>query len=471
MFSYRSSLLNAIFATVAILTLGIDPALGQQAGQRIAGDGNLFSQIGWTQLSDQAKSESPSIAQSPSNDSLKPAGAFDGTRSHQPLTLAAVEAMALAAHPAIGEAAARVQAAQGRWLQSGLPFNPEIGYSGQQLGSGGQAEQHGIVLAKKFVRGGKLELNRAVECEEIHLRNAKLARQQQRIITDVRIAYYQVLAAGRRLELARQLNDINSQALRAAESLARAKEGSRVDVLQAQIELETVAAALHQAEFEATSAWRRLATLVGQPDWGFQPLDGSLESRDDPLTFDQAWHSLEAESPEILLAQIAVEKACRQLRRQQVESVPDLDVQAVLQHDNGTGGMDGNLQVMFPLRTINRNQGGIQEASAHVMAARQALDRKRLELRTNLAEIFAIYETALDQVSHYSETILPKAAENLDLVRRGYEAGEFSFVEVLLVQRTYAEKSSIYLKALGELWTRKLEIEGLLLKDSLRDFE
>ena len=471
MFSYRSSLLNAIFATVAILTLGIDPALAQQAGQRIAGDGNLFSQIGWTQLSDQAQSESPSIAQSPSNEAVKPAGAFDGTQPYQSLTLAVVEGMALAAHPAIGEAAARVQAAQGRWLQSGLPFNPEIGYSGQQLGSGGQAEQHGIVLAKKFVRGGKLELNRAVECEEIHLRNAKLARQQQRIITDVRIAFYQVLAAGRRLELARQLNDINSQALKAAESLARAKEGSRVDVLQAQIELETVVAALHQAEFEATSAWRRLATLVGQPDWEFQPLDGSLESRDDPLTFDQAWHSLEAESPEILLAQIAVEKACRQLRRQQVESVPDLTVEAVLQHDNGTGGIDGNLQVMFPLRTVNRNQGGIQEASAQVMAARQSLDRKRLELRTNLAEIFAIYETALDQASHYSETILPKASENLDLVRRGYEAGEFSFVEVLLVQRTYAEKSSIYLKALGELWTRKLEIEGLLLKDSLRDFD
>ena len=183
------------------------------------------------------------------------------------------------------------------------------------------------------------------------------------------------------------------------------------------------------------------------------------------------WHALEAESPEILLSQIAVEKACRQLKRQQVESVPDLDVQAVLQHDNSTGGIDGNLQVMFPLRTVNRNQGGIQEASAQVMAARQALDRKRLELRTNLAEIFALYETALDQSSHYRETILPKASENLDLVRRGYEAGEFSFVEVLLVQRTYAEKSSIYLKALGELWTRKLEIEGLLLKDSLRDFE
>ena len=146
-------------------------------------------------------------------------------------------------------------------------------------------------------------------------------------------------------------------------------------------------------------------------------------------------------------------------------------MQAVLQHDNGTGGIDGNLHIMFPLRTVNRNQGGIQQASAQVMSARQALDRKRLELRTNLAEIFALYQTAPDQARQYSEAILPKASENLELVRHGYEAGEFSFIQVLVVQRTYAEKNSIYLKALGELWTRKLKIEGLLLKYSPRDFE
>ena len=102
--------------------------------------------------------------------------------------------------------------------------------------------------------------------------------------------------------------------------------------------------------------------------------------------------------------------------------------------------------------------------------ARQALERKQLGLRAKLSDAFAQYETAKDQVGHYRESILPKAAENLELVRRGYEAGEFSFIQVLVVQRTYSEKNSIYLTALRELWTRKLEIDGLLLKDSLSDF-
>ena len=502
MLSRHPSLQIATIIAAALLAVSCGRALAQATNTSATREPSLFSQIGWTKPGNQTNDGRPPKSQpyaaqdvtrpetltadpetrTPSHSTLYPETGGEGTipdfvlaptqnPSSQLLTLAAIVEMALAAHPALGEAAARVQAAQGRWLQSGLPFNPEIGFSGDQLGSGGLAEQYGIVLGKKFIRGGKLELSRAVECEEIHLRNAELVRQEQRVITDVRIAFYQVLAAERRLNLARQLNDINSQALKAAESLVRVKEGSKVDVLQAEIELETVAAALHQAEFEFAGAWRRLATVAGQPDLGPQPLDGSLEANDAPLVFDDVWRQLEAESPEILLAQIAVEKACRQLQRQQVESVPDVNVQAVLQHDNGTGGIDGNLQVMFPLRTANRNQGGIQEAAAKVMAARQALDRKRLELRAKLAEVFAQYETARDQASHYRETILPKAAENLELVRHGYEAGEFSFIQVLVVQRTYAEKNSIYLKSLGELWTRKLEIDGLLLKDSLGDFE
>jgi cobalt-zinc-cadmium efflux system outer membrane protein len=126
---------------------------------------------------------------------------------------------------------------------------------------------------------------------------------------------------------------------------------------------------------------------------------------------------------------------------------------------------------MLPIPTVNRNQGRIQETTAEWTAAHQALDRKRLQLYNELAEVFALYATALNQVTNYRDNILPKAAENLDLARRGYEAGEFDFVQVLTVQRTFAEKNSIYLDSLGRMWASKLAIDGLLLRDSLADAE
>ncbi len=473
----RFTAMRIILGAIAVFIAQCSWAVAQPNTAAETGAPNLFSQIGWTRQEVPARQgdERPNLA-------LAARGEQRERRVDQPAmlmptpevsnsTLADFEAMALASNPAIGEAAAaRVEAAQGRLLQSGLGPNPEIGYSGEQLGSGGVAEQNGIVLSKKFIRGGKLELNRAIECEEVHRQNAALALQHQRVVTDVRIAFYNALAAQRRLALARQLADINAQALAAAESLVRAKEGSKVDVLQAQIELETVTAALHQAEFEVAGAWRRLASVVGQPDLPKQELTGEMETSEPSLVFEDLWPQLNEMSPEIQLARIAVEKACRNLRRQQAEPISDVDVQAVLRHDNGTGGINGDLQITFPLRTVNRNQGGIQEAAAQVTEARQALERKQIGLRAKLSEAFAQYETSRDQVNRYRESILPKAAENLELVRRGYEAGEFSFIQVLVVQRTYSEKNSIYLTALREFWTRKLEIDGLLLKDSLSDF-
>src|SRR5690606_6642877 len=73
--------------------------------------------------------------------------------NQQPLTLEDFESMALSANPSVARAAALVQSARGNWVQVGLGPNPIVGYEGQQLGSGGLAEQHGVFIEQEFVRG------------------------------------------------------------------------------------------------------------------------------------------------------------------------------------------------------------------------------------------------------------------------------------------------------------------------------
>jgi hypothetical protein len=83
------------------------------------------------------------------------------------LALEQLQQMALSANPSVARAEALVGAARGNWLQVGLPPNPNVGYEGQQLGSGGLAEQHGVVFNQEIVRGGKLKLNRLVAQREV----------------------------------------------------------------------------------------------------------------------------------------------------------------------------------------------------------------------------------------------------------------------------------------------------------------
>ena len=83
-----------------------------------------------------------------------------------PLSQSDLEQMALHGNPTLAQAAANVEAAQGRALQSGLYPNPTVGYNGEQIGGRGSSgrptagEQQGLFIDQTIVTAGKLRLNR-----------------------------------------------------------------------------------------------------------------------------------------------------------------------------------------------------------------------------------------------------------------------------------------------------------------------
>ncbi len=143
------------------------------------------------------------------------------------LTLETIEAMGLAANPSIARAAAAVAAARGAALQAGLPINPVMGYEGQQIGSNGQAEQHGFLVGQEFLRYEKRTLSREVACREVQMAEHRLAAQRARVVTDIRIAYYRALRAQRQIDLSNDLLRISEQAAKTAQALFEAKEVPR----------------------------------------------------------------------------------------------------------------------------------------------------------------------------------------------------------------------------------------------------
>ncbi len=404
-----------------------------------------------------------------SSEPIAPLPAFHADASGENMTLIELEEVALVSNPALAVAQARLDAARGKWVQVGLPPNTVLGYAGQQLGSHGLAEQQGVYVQQELVRGGKLRLNRAVVAREVEQAEQHLAAQQQRVLTDVRLGFYDVLIAQRRIEVTRQLSEIANQGVTTAEALFEAQEVSQVDVMRARIELQT-ASLLHQnAQNIYTAAWSRLNAVMGGSHLGPTPLIGELEAVVEDLDPDQAIQRLLAESPEMAIVLTEVERARWVIDRAYAEPVPNVDVQAVVQRDNGTGGNNGNLQVSIPIPWLDRNQGGIREAEASLVAAERAVGRLELDLQRRLATVFQQYATARNQFHAYSKQdgILSHSKTALDFVRGGYQAGESSYLDLLTAQRTYSQTNLAYIEALGELWAATVEIEGLLLKNSL----
>lgn len=383
------------------------------------------------------------------------------------LTLADFEAMALGQNPALAEAAARLSALRGKYVQAGLPPNPTAGYTAGEIGDSGRAGQQGAFLGQQFITGGKLRLNRAVASREVAQARQKLAMVQQQVLTDVRIAFYEVLIAQQRLAVTENLFAVGKEGVRAVEALLEAQEASGRELLQSKIEANTAQMFVENARAARHGAWLRLTTIVGSPELPLTDVAGDA-TRDLPtIDFDSALEQILAGSPQLAAAYTAIERARWAAERARAEVVPNVSVQGRVQYDDATGLAIAGAQLGLPLPIVNRNQGGIRQANAEYAAARRAASRLELALRKRLAEVYQRYRTARQQVDRYTADILPQADETLRLTKEGYQAGEFNYLQLLTAQRTYFQTNLSYLDALGRMWAASREIEGLLLSGSL----
>jgi cobalt-zinc-cadmium efflux system outer membrane protein len=383
------------------------------------------------------------------------------------LTLAALEQLALANNPVVGQAAARVRALRGKCLQVGLKPNPTVGYLAGEIGDDGAAGQQGGFVGQQFISAGKLEKNRAVVRAEIERAEQELVAAEQRVRTDIRLSYYRALVAQQRVELATTLVEATGEAVSASEDLLAAEEIPRAALLQTQVEQQNALISLSTAQNELTAAWQQMSAVAGDGDLPPQPLVGNPTLLPNDLDWQESLSRLTTTRPEIAAAMAELSRSRRALNRACVQAVPDVNTQMSVQYDDATNDTIAGVQVGVPLPLWDRHQGGIRQAQAEITVASQNIDRVALDLKRRLVIAFQEYSNAKTQVETYAVEILPRAEQTFDLVRRGYAAGEVGYLELLTAQRTYAQTNLTYLDALDSLWRSWTRIDGMLLDESL----
>jgi cobalt-zinc-cadmium efflux system outer membrane protein len=377
-------------------------------------------------------------------------------------TLAEAEAAATAFHPALRAAAARVQAAHGNWVQVGLKPNPELGYSGNEIGNEGRAGQQGGFVSQEFVTGGKLGLNRAVALREQAEAEQRVELTRWQVLTTVRKSYFELLAAERSLTLAHQLNGIAAQSVNVSERRLKAMDVPKTSLLQSQIESES-AALLEQQAIERVSAARRRLTAVTGSCEEASPLEDVFTRPLPDLDFDAVCARMINDSPEVAELRFAVDRARWAVERAKAGRRQNVNVQGGVQYDNATDDTIANLQMSMPIPVYNRNQGAIAQACGDLAAAQAALEARQVDIQQRLAAALRDYKTARERVSKYTDKILPAAKETLDLINTGYQQGELDYTQVYNVQQTYAAKNLSYLQDLQTAWQKWAEIDGFLV--------
>ena len=93
------------------------------------------------------------------------------------LTLENLEQIAFNNNPTLVAALTRIEAAQGRKIQAGLPPNPIVGYHATEIGNQGTAGQQGGFISQRFMTGGKLKLDQAIAQTKVNEAGYRLQSQ------------------------------------------------------------------------------------------------------------------------------------------------------------------------------------------------------------------------------------------------------------------------------------------------------
>jgi cobalt-zinc-cadmium efflux system outer membrane protein len=384
------------------------------------------------------------------------------------LTLSTIEQWACENSPAIRQANAAVAKAMGFRDQVGRYPNPVGGINSSQLADRG-TDQHVAFLEQDIVRGKKLERNRHVLEQEVQAQLWQVEMTRQRVLTDVRVRFYETLAAQQRVALAASFEKVTARGVEVAQRRLDALEGNRPELLQTRIQQSEVQLLQQRAEITFDAAWRALFNVVGVPCNRGGSLAGSLSLPLDTRDWEAEYCQLETVSPEIRMAYSRVAAAQANLQRQQVQPIPNLSLMIAGGYDNGTNSQMINTQLGMPLPLYNKNQGNIAAAWGEYCRTTQELARLKLAIRGRLIEAGRNYDIAAAQVRRYQDEILPNAEEALTLSEQAFRAGELEFLQVLIVRRTFFDASLELVQARSDFAQSRSLVDGQLLSGSLTE--
>lgn len=381
----------------------------------------------------------------------------------QTLTLEEALARAESNAPALIQAGAAVDAAQGRRQQAGLGPNPEArleveNFSGSGLYSGLDLAETTLAIGQTIELGGKRETRmRAGEAEVSAAQlSARIARAN--LTVEVKSRFATALASESQVSLARAALGRANDLAKSAQALVDAGREPPLRALRARTAAAEAQAELDRLIAADNAARSALAALLGDVT-APQRVVGSLAGQQKPQGIPDPTQSLD-----VRLAEAQANAARAIVDRERAAGSTDLTAELGVRRFEEDGESAVVFGLSLPIPIFNSNQGNVAAASADVRAANSRRVQSIAESvqRTRAAE--DAYAAAESRVRTLEEIAGPTAQQALDLARTGFEAGRFSLLDVLDAEDAFASAQATLIEAQRDRAVAAAELERALAR-------
>jgi cobalt-zinc-cadmium efflux system outer membrane protein len=307
-------------------------------------------------------------------------------------------------------------------------------------------------------------LQRSSALQDVRNRELDYRAADIDVATAVLSKYYAVLVAQEAVKATNALVQFTDETYRVLVEQTKGGEAAAYEPLQLRVLATQARAAAVQAYNRYISAWQQLTAEMAVPQMPPTELDGRVDAGTPDVCWDLAVDRVTRFHTDVLIAQTTITREQFNVRREQVDPIPDIHTYAAIQKDNTTpSDVSMNLQTYIALPIFYRNQGGILQAQGQLGRATQQVQQAQNELIIRLASVFERYQNARKILLLYRDQILPDQARAYRGVfeRHQQQPQTIAFGDVVVAQQILATTVNQYIAVLGDQWNALADLENV----------
>ncbi len=403
-----------------------------------------------------------------------------------PMRLGELYARVVHDNPTVSAAKARARAAEARVPGARRPGDPQIqlgfmNYSLPNLGPMPPLDMRQLQVMQMVPLGGKLAIAGRVADAQAGASASRARDMEWKLRNEAAMAFYDLYAADRQVDVARETLGLLADIGRTAESMYRVGEGRQADVLRATVAIARMAQDTLRMHAMREAAIARINALGNRA--AEDPVSNAVRPRfPDSLPLRRTLDSIATSGrPSIVAGMQDVQAADAATALARREIIPDLQV-AVQYGQRGSNMTDasghtspsiermGSLMIgaSVPIFARDRQMQMRAEAEAMKAMALSELAAMRAETIGGIGETLADLARARDLARLYRTTVLPHAEATVASALASYRVGAVDFMTLLDGQMTvngYRQELVGLEAEEGKAWARLEMLVGRELLD------
>ncbi len=387
-------------------------------------------------------------------------------------TLSDLRIYAALNNPALKAAYYRWQTAMEKIPQATALPDPQVsyGYFIRQVETRVGPQQHRFGIKQMFPWFGKLRLKGEMAGAMAAAAAAKFHSEREKLVFTIDDAYYEYAYLQRSKEILAE----NTQLLSFLEGVVRAKyragNASYAALMKVQVELDKLHDRRQNLLDMEIPLQTRLNAILNRHPAAPSPRPSEILLATVDIS-DSSWVDLLLEkNPDLIAGRHQIDRSAANIDLAKKQRLPDfmLGIDYISTGDAlSPNALDSGKDPVIAMLSLNiplwggKNKARIREAILENQLAENEQRNRENQLKSRLAMVLFKFQEARRKITLYTDALLPRANQALNVARSAFEADEIDFLELIDSQRSLLEIELMLVRAQVNYNQRLAELKML----------